>query len=204
MKIYGGAGSLSLISSAGTICATTGNTRSTKLDDSLLLSVRSGEKNIAALEGRLIVLEPMAIGSTSRPWAVITEVPRSRITAGATSLMWKEIGIGITCLLGTLILLGFMAGGIARPINRIIEGMKTGAEQVASASHQVSSSSQQMAEAASEQASSLEETSSSLEEMASMTSQNAYNAGQASALASDARDASQRGNDTAYTSKEED
>ena len=69
--------------------------------------------------------------------------------------------------------------GITRPINKIIEGLNSGASQITAASAQVASSSQQMAEGASEQASSLEETSSSLEEMASMTRQNAENSNQA-------------------------
>lgn len=80
--------------------------------------------------------------------------------------------------------LGFMISrGISRPLNRIIEGLSQGAEQVGSASEQVASSSQSLAEGASEQASSLEETSSSLEEMSSMTKQNAENAKQCNILA---------------------
>ncbi len=94
--------------------------------------------------------------------------------------------IGIT----TLILLAmaltasliFAKQSITKPLNRIIEGLNDGAEQVASASGQVSSASQSLAEGASEQAASIEETSSSLEEMSSMTKQNADNASQADTL----------------------
>jgi ABC-type transporter Mla subunit MlaD len=74
------------------------------------------------------------------------------------------------------------ANRIAKPIHRAIEGLKDGADQVASASGQLSSSSQSLAEGASEQAASIEETSSSLEEMSSMTKLNAENAHQADAL----------------------
>ena len=58
----------------------------------------------------------------------------------------------------------FITRNITRAINRVVDGLKEGAEQVASAASQVSSASQSLAEGASEQAASIEETSSSLEE----------------------------------------
>jgi methyl-accepting chemotaxis protein len=67
---------------------------------------------------------------------------------------------------------------------QIIDGLTTGAEQVASASGQVASASQSSAQGASEQASSLEETTSALEEMSSMSKTNADNAGKANDLMS--------------------
>ena len=76
----------------------------------------------------------------------------------------------------------FMTRAITKPINKAIDGLTLGAEQLGSASDQVSDSSQQMAEGSSEQAASLEETSSSLEEMSSATKQNADNAREANAL----------------------
>ena len=83
--------------------------------------------------------------------------------------------------------LGFLVGyyifrSITMPINRIVEGLNTGAEQVASGSGQVASASQSLAEGASEQAASIEETSSSLEEMSSMVKQNANNSKEAARL----------------------
>ena len=95
------------------------------------------------------------------------------------------IMIIIALVAGTLLSF-FIARGISKPINRIIEGLNEGSDQVSSASGQVSSSSQSLAEGASEQAASIEETSSSLEEMSSMTKQNAENAHQADNLMKDA------------------
>ncbi len=68
---------------------------------------------------------------------------------------------------------------IARPVQRIIEGLSQSAEAVAAASGQVSGAGQSLAEGSSEQAASIEETSSSLEEMSSIAKQNAGHAGQA-------------------------
>jgi len=103
-------------------------------------------------------------------------------------------GLIVAAVLGVGLAI-FITIGITGPVNRIIAGLRGGAEQVSSASGQVASSSQQMAEGASEQASSLEEISSSLEEMASMTRQNADNAKQANTMATDAQNAATKGMD---------
>ncbi|MEA3487556.1 MAG: methyl-accepting chemotaxis protein [Thermodesulfobacteriota bacterium] len=94
------------------------------------------------------------------------------------------IGALVAILLG-MFLTFFITRGITKPLNRVIEGLNDGAEQVAAASGQVSSASQSLAEGAAEQAASIEETSSSLEEMSSMTKQNADNAQQANGLMKD-------------------
>ena len=102
----------------------------------------------------------------------------SAVTQSATlkslNLISAVAGVLLALLLGI-----FLTRSITRPVNRIVTGLGSSAEQVSSASAQVSSSSQSSAEGANEQASSLEETSSSLEEMSSQTKQNADNAEQA-------------------------
>jgi methyl-accepting chemotaxis protein len=95
------------------------------------------------------------------------------------------IGAGLAILIGS-VLAFFITRGITKPINRIIDGLSSAAEQVGSGAAQVSSSSQSLAEGASEQAASIEETSSSLEEISSMTKQNADNANQAKASRNEA------------------
>ena len=112
--------------------------------------------------------------------------------AGATAQDLEKSALALIMVLGIAALVISAVGAfiivrsITRPINRVVEGLKAGAEQVASAAGQVSSSSQSLAEGASEQASSIEETSSSLEEMSSMTRQNADNASQADNLMKEA------------------
>ncbi len=91
-------------------------------------------------------------------------------------------------VLGGILLAVSIALSITRPINRVIEGVNMGSEQVSAAASQVSQSSQEMAQGASEQASSIEETSSSLEEMASMIRQNADNASRVNELMVEAKD----------------
>ena len=98
------------------------------------------------------------------------------------------VAITISVLLAVLV-----TRGIAQAINRVIDGLRRGSEQVTSAASQVSASSQSLAEGASEQASSLEEISSSLEEMSSMTKQNADNAKQANSMSSSASETARKG-----------
>ncbi|MGE5295924.1 MAG: methyl-accepting chemotaxis protein [Solirubrobacterales bacterium] len=109
------------------------------------------------------------------------------------TFMINAIGIGAV-IIGVLAAF-FITRSITKPINRIIIGLTTGAEQVAAASQQVSAASQSLAEGATEQAAGLEETSSSLEEMSSMTKQNADNAQQANTLAAEAKKAAGTGSE---------
>ncbi|MFP4163680.1 MAG: methyl-accepting chemotaxis protein [Chitinispirillaceae bacterium] len=108
--------------------------------------------------------------------------------ATVTALVGMIGGFFIALALGI-----FLSVTISRQLNKIIEGLNNGSEQVASASNQVSASSQQMAEGANEQASSLEEVSSSLEEMSSMVKQNADNSVQANNLMEESKKLVSRG-----------
>ncbi len=110
----------------------------------------------------------------------------------ATSSTIMIVGLAIGTLIAILSAF-YITGSITKLLNRIIEGLNEGAEQVASASGQVSAASQSLAEGSTEQAASLEETSSSLEEMATMVKQNADNAQQANGLATEASKAADSG-----------
>ncbi|MCP4716857.1 MAG: hypothetical protein GY868_17170 [Deltaproteobacteria bacterium] len=140
-------------------------------------------------DSALRVCVPINIGATTTPWAVLVTIPMDAVTKiadeqmqNAMANLWKMIGISALCILAALVFMVYVARGIAKPINRAIEGLDMAAEQVESGSKQVASSSQQLAQGAAEQAASLEESSSSLEEMASITKQNADNSEQANKL----------------------
>jgi methyl-accepting chemotaxis protein len=118
------------------------------------------------------------------------EVAAEEVEAGNRNAGRAKLFSILGMVVGFVVALAFgiiLAITLTKALTRIIAGLRTGSEQVASASGQVSQSSQQMAEGASEQASSLEEVSSSLEEMTSMTRQNADNAKQASKLMEEAK-----------------
>jgi methyl-accepting chemotaxis protein len=121
-----------------------------------------------------IVLADAGMGAT-------TQIARDAMDSLNRSSYVMIVGL-IIALLAGIGLAVVITRSITKPINRIIEGLNEGADQVASASGQVSAASQSLAEGASEQAASIEETSSSLEEMSSMTKQNAEHATQANTL----------------------
>ncbi|MBN2842896.1 MAG: cache domain-containing protein, partial [Sedimentisphaerales bacterium] len=74
------------------------------------------------------------------------------------------------------------ANSIAKPITRVIDSVREGAGQVASAANQVSESAQTLAQDSTQQAAEQEEATSSLEEMSSMTSKTADNAQEATSI----------------------
>ncbi len=129
----------------------------------------------------------------------IDEIVASRVKDAQKkkeSTIWLlYISCGVIVLV-SIFLSFFSVRSITKPLNRVIEGLNEGSDQVASASGQVSSSSQQLAEGSSEQAASIEETSSSLEEMSSMTKQNADNANQADNLMKEANQVVGRANNS--------
>lgn len=99
----------------------------------------------------------------------------------------KDISVKvIVCgIIGILVIFGlgiFTARTITIPINRVIAGLRRGAEEITSASNQVSSAAQQLAEGSNEQATSLEETAASLNSMSSTTDHNARSAGEAKVM----------------------
>ena len=114
--------------------------------------------------------------------------------AGAT-VLFIYIFCGAILVIAVLLAI-YAVRSITKPLQRVVEGINEGADQVASASSQVSSSSQSLAEGASEQAASIEETGSSLEEMSAMTKQNADNANQANTLMTEANQVVRRADDS--------
>jgi methyl-accepting chemotaxis protein len=114
-----------------------------------------------------------------------TKIAGDAVSALNSSTIVMIIGLVVALVLGIVVAV-FITKSITGPLNRVIDGLHAGAEQVTSASGQVSSASQSLAEGSSEQAAAIEETSSSLEEMSSMTKQNAEHANQADTLMKDA------------------
>ncbi|MFO7598666.1 MAG: methyl-accepting chemotaxis protein [Candidatus Desulfacyla sp.] len=151
------------------------------LETQTIPALNNTQDKMKALSGYLHEIEGLSREKMASKGA------QARMAAIAATLLAFIIGI---------LLSFFLIRSITKPINRTIEGLTSGAEQVASASGQVSASSQSLAEGGSEQAASIEETSSSLEEMSSMTKQNADHANQANNLMKEANQAVGTANDS--------
>ena len=208
--LYDGAAEIKVISHNGILAAVTNKPELQgkhikEIDKNFaddLAAIQAGTSEIKTNnKGELEVLMPLKAGRSKTPWSIKIIVPEEKITLEADMQMhaavkniWKMSAISIACAAGALIFLWLVARGIAKPIDRIIKGLNTGADQVASSSNQVSAASQQLAEGSSEQAASIEETSASLEEMSSMTQQNADNASKADNLMKNANQVVGRAN----------
>jgi len=160
------------------------------------LAGKTDQKIIIDYNGNpvLSAFTPLKVGDTT--WVMIAEIDEAEAFAAVNMLKWL---IGVIAVVGIAAIIAvalLITRSITKPVNRIIEGLNEGADQVSSASGQVSSSSQSLAEGASEQAASIEETSSSLEEMSSMTKQNADNARQADTLMKEANQVVGQANDS--------
>ena len=105
-----------------------------------------------------------------------------------------SVVLAIICVVLGIFLSIVIIRSITKPVNRIVDSLTEGSNQVAAASNQLSSSSQQLAEGSAEQSSSLQETSSTLEESASMIQQNTENTRQAAMLSEEIMVVSDKGN----------
>ncbi len=117
---------------------------------------------------------------------------QSAASALTTASMVMVVGLLAAVIFG-ITMAFFLTRSITGPLQKIIDGLRAGGEQVSAAANQVAQSGQGLAEGASEQAASLEESSASLEELSSMTKQNAGNADMANGAAREARDGALRG-----------
>lgn len=120
--------------------------------------------------------------------ALMDQAKRARESNAA--LAWGTVILIIVINLligGTLFIV--IRSMVALPIGRVISGLNSGSQQVASTSEQLSQFSRQISDGANHQASSLQEVSASLEEMSAMTQQNADHAHQADRLMGEVRGA---------------
>ena len=125
-------------------------------------------------------------------WSVGTTQSVSEFLEAADHIRNLILAVGAGFLAITIVAVWFFARSIVRPINRVVDMMQAGSDEVVSASSQVSAASQSLAAGSSQQAASIEETSSSLEEMSSMTKNNADNATQANQLMKEVARSSRR------------
>jgi len=154
-------------------------------DDIDALAAVNARKLAARIEAQTLGIQQEAVSVTARTRGKIRQVLYIIALATLAALL---LGIAVSYM--------FTRRSIARPVERIIEGLNRGAAQVAAAAGEVSGASHSLAEGASQQAASIEETSSSLEEMSSIARQNAGHADQANSLMSETRTIVHQANDS--------
>ena len=127
----------------------------------------------------------------TRLWTLLAPgvILSTQLTGLAAKLGERDIAPWITRgaipLVATAILIFsfiMVARKLATPLQKAVDILGRGSDQISGASQQISSACQSLASGATEQAASIEETSASLEEMSSMTRLNAENAGRANRI----------------------
>jgi methyl-accepting chemotaxis protein len=148
--------------------------------EKLVTVVSTGQE--AVINYRFFGMDKTAAASPipATGWFVIVTQNDDEFMADARQLRKFSTILATVCILIAAGVCWIFARTITRPIEKVILGLRQGAEEITSASKQVSSASQGVASMASEQAASLEETSSSLEELSSMAVQNADHSRKAS------------------------
>ncbi len=133
LDIYDRSGKMLVISHNGTLAGITGrpdmvgshikDVHEADYEEDLAIIQQGGEdKRFGG--GNLEILTPLKIGNTNTPWSVNIFVPEEKVTAAATTLMWRMIVIGLICVAAALIVLWFIAGGIARPLANSVDFAK--------------------------------------------------------------------------------
>jgi len=115
-----------------------------------------------------------------------------RATTASTSRSLVIFGIVLAVAIGISML---VARSISRPVQRAVNDLSQGAEQVATAAREISDSSEYLAQSATTQAAGLQETSANLEEITSMTNRSADSATEARNLAAEARQRAEVGSE---------
>jgi len=161
------------------------------LDKALDTLIQHSGQSVDAAVKRTLLADRIN-DNASKLWSIGSAMA-NRVAEDSTAAVSKVI---VVLVVGTLIavvismiMAALITKGITGPVNRIIETLSDGAQEVDSASGQLSSASNTLAEGATENAASLEETSAALEELSSMTRRNADNAQEANALMSQATEA---------------
>jgi len=129
LNLYDGTGQMVLISSAGTIAGMTGHPELINEPassvythfDELWPRLQAGETFVQSRpeENLLQVFVPIYLGETATPWSVGVIVPFTKVTAGATLLTWRLIGVSASLTVLALMLLWVAGRQISRPIRDI-------------------------------------------------------------------------------------
>ncbi len=137
LDIYDKSGTMMVMSSNGTLAGVTGQPKMVgshlkelhKEDyDEVLGIIRQGEENSTFKADNLEIFTPLRIGSMKAPWFVYILIPKGKITAGATSVMWQMIVVGLLCAGMALIVLWFVSRGIVTPLLKSIDFAKSVAQ----------------------------------------------------------------------------
>jgi len=163
-----------------------------EVDKSERLYARLAEQmdtNAKPFLAAMAVLVSISDAAAKRADGVARDAVASAARARVVTIVAVVGGVIAAIVLGLL-----MTRAITRPVRRLIDVLRAGAEQTTTASSQVAAASQSLAQGASEEAAAIEETTAALKEMSGRTRESAGKAQQASVLSAEAKTAADTGN----------
>ena len=125
-KVFNGAGKTAIITNGGTVAGMTGSPEAggkpwaeiDAIGAAYSTRLSKGETVLDWSKRGLEVFVPLNLGKTGTPWWVHIMVPRQVALAEVAAVMWRQIGIGVICIILALVLLSVIARGLARPIRQ--------------------------------------------------------------------------------------
>jgi len=79
---------------------------------------RSQQLRLWDADGQLYCYTPVPLQASTSRWGLVSRMPRSSVTAQASTLMWRLVGISGLLLAAALLAMFFVAKSVARPIQR--------------------------------------------------------------------------------------
>ncbi|RMD60407.1 MAG: methyl-accepting chemotaxis protein, partial [Planctomycetota bacterium] len=79
---------------------------------------RTQETRVWTADGQLYCYAPVPLQASTSRWGLVSRMPRSSVTAQASTLMWRLVGISSLLLAAALLAMFFVAKSVARPIQR--------------------------------------------------------------------------------------
>ncbi|GDY12957.1 hypothetical protein LBMAG53_18350 [Planctomycetota bacterium] len=134
-------------------------------------------------------MENMKVGDLKGAFVLAKPIDYSEANAAALRVTY----VGLLILAGVLFGFFFITRGITRSLLQAVSDLSACSDETASAANQVAGGAQSLADGTSKTAAALEQTSASLEEMGSMVKQTAASSNSAANLASEGRQAGERG-----------
>ncbi len=130
VDVHDGSGVLALVSNNGTLAGVTGQaglvggyvTTFHEEFEAELLHIQEEKEHtehITHVGDEMGVFVPVKFGHTTTPWYVNLNVPYDEVTANATGVTWRLVGISALLTTAGLVLLWFVTLRIATPIQRI-------------------------------------------------------------------------------------
>ena len=128
--IFHKTGKIFIISNKGIVAAASGNTGIVgkplqaafgDASGEYMEAVQGAREVVKTAGGMVTAFAPITLGQTGTTWSVIIQVPEKEVFAMASTMMWRQIVLGLLFATVGLLALWMVAGAIAKPIGRTVQ-----------------------------------------------------------------------------------